>query len=69
MNARHEFKHSLNYGDCHILRGKLRRVMRLDAHADENGEYRVRNLYFDTPNDKALREKIDGVDRRGESGY
>jgi hypothetical protein len=35
-----------------------------DAHADENGEYRVRSLYFDTPNDKALREKIDGVDRR-----
>jgi hypothetical protein len=64
MNARHEFKHSLNYGDYHILRGKLRRVMRLDAHADENGEYRVRSLYFDTLNDKALREKIDGVDRR-----
>jgi hypothetical protein len=64
MQARHEFKHSLNYGDYRILRDRLRRVMRRDAHADENGEYRVRSLYFDTPNDKALREKIDGVDRR-----
>jgi hypothetical protein len=38
--------------------------MKRDAHTDENGEYKVRSLYFDTPNDKALREKIDGVDRR-----
>jgi hypothetical protein len=64
MNARHEFKHSLNYGDYRILRDRLRRVMSHDAHTDENGEYRVRSLYFDTPGDKALREKIDGVDRR-----
>jgi hypothetical protein len=38
--------------------------MSRDEHADKNGEYRVRSLYFDTPEDKALREKIDGVDRR-----
>jgi hypothetical protein len=38
--------------------------MRGDAHADQNGEYKVRSLYFDTPRDKALREKIDRVDKR-----
>lgn len=64
MRARHEFKHSLNYGDYVILRDRLRRMMRRDPHADQNGEYKVRSLYFDTPADKALREKIDGVDRR-----
>ena len=64
MQARHEYKHSLNYGDYIILRDRLRRIMSRDANADENGEYRVRSLYFDTPGDKALREKIDGVDRR-----
>ncbi len=64
MRARHELKHSLNYGDYVILRDRLRRVMNRDAHADTNGEYKVRSLYFDTPGDKALREKIDGVDRR-----
>lgn len=64
MQARHEYKHSLNYGDYIVLRDKLRYVMRHDPHADQNGEYRVRSLYFDTPGDKALREKIDGVDKR-----
>ena len=64
MQGRHEYKHSLNYGDYIVLRDRLRRIMSRDAHADENGEYRVRSLYFDTPGDKALREKIDGVDKR-----
>jgi hypothetical protein len=64
MRARHEFKHSLNYGDYVVLRDRLRRIMRRDEHADGNGSYRVRSLYFDTPGDKALREKIDGVDKR-----
>lgn len=64
MEARHEYKHSLNYGDYAVLRARLRHLMSRDAHADQNGEYKVRSLYFDTPGDKALREKIDGVDRR-----
>ena len=64
MQARHEYKHSLNYTDYILLRDRLKRTMRRDNHADKNGEYRVRSLYFDTPGDKALREKIDGVDRR-----
>ncbi len=64
MQARHEIKHSLNYGDYIILRDRLRNIMSRDSHVDENGEYRVRSLYFDTPGDKALREKIDGMERR-----
>ncbi|MBU5333095.1 polyphosphate polymerase domain-containing protein [Anaerocolumna aminovalerica] len=64
MQARHEFKHSLNYGDYVILRSRLGHVMARDPHGDEKGEYRVRSLYFDTPGDKALREKIDGADKR-----
>ncbi len=57
-------KHSLNFGDYTVLRARLRRVMAPDPHADENGEYKVRSLYFDTPGDKALREKINGLDKR-----
>lgn len=64
MQARHELKHSLNYGDYQVLRARLRQVMSSDPHAGANGEYKVRSLYFDTPGDKALREKIDGLDRR-----
>lgn len=64
MEARHEYKHSLNYSDYVILRDRLKYLMSRDANADRNGKYKVRSLYFDTPGDKALREKIDGVDKR-----
>ena len=35
-----------------------------DPHAGADGTYRVTSLYFDTPYDSALREKLDGVNRR-----
>lgn len=37
--------------------------MQTDPHA-VGGKYFVRSLYFDTPTDTALREKLDGVNRR-----
>lgn len=64
MDARHEYKHSLNHMDYRILQSRLGAVLPRDVNTDENGEYTVRSLYFDTPGDRALREKIDGVDRR-----
>lgn len=64
MNARHEFKIALNPMDAAILQSRLRSVLRHDENADGTGQYRIRSLYFDTPRDKALREKIDGVNHR-----
>ncbi len=61
---RHEYKHEISYGDCIILRQRLRAVARLDPHVGENGKYYIRSVYFDNINDKALREKIDGVNER-----
>lgn len=46
-----------------ILRQRLRAVMGTDDHAAD-GRYFVRSLYFDTPSDTALLEKLDGVNRR-----
>ncbi len=63
MDYRHEWKHELNAADLVVLRQRLRAVMEPDPHAVD-GKYRVRSLYFDTPSDRALREKVDGVDRR-----
>ena len=60
---RHEWKHVLNYGDMLVLRSRLRAVMESDPHA-AGGQYRIRSLYFDNPDDKALREKLDGVNMR-----
>ena len=60
---RHEWKHVLNTGDLLTLRQRLRAVMESDPHAID-GKYYIRSLYFDNSDDKALREKIDGVNMR-----
>ncbi len=63
MKFRHEWKHEINYLDALTLRARLSAVMMPDSHA-VNGKYEIRSLYFDTPCDKALREKVDGVNAR-----
>ncbi len=63
MDCRHEWKYELNYADLLVLRQRLKAVLAPDPHA-KNGVYRVRSLYFDDPSDRALREKLDGVNRR-----
>ncbi len=60
---RHEWKHVLNAGDLLILRSRLRVIMESDPHAID-GKYQIRSLYFDNLDDKALREKIDGINMR-----
>lgn len=62
-NFRHEWKHVLNYADLLTLRHRLGAVMERDPHVID-GKYHIRSLYFDNPDDKALREKIDGVNVR-----
>lgn len=63
MDFRHEWKHAINYGDMLILRQRLKAVMKPDVHTID-GSYFIRSLYFDNFTDKALREKIDGVNCR-----
>ncbi len=53
----------MNTCDLLILRQRLRAVMESDPHAVD-GKYQIRSLYFDNLDDKALREKIDGVNMR-----
>ena len=61
---RHESKHQVSPQEDLVLAGRLRRLFPHDAHAGPEGSYRITSLYFDTPYDAALREKLDGVDRR-----
>lgn len=49
--------------DLLCIRQRVRAVMEPDPHAVD-GKYQIRSLYFDDPGDRALREKIDGVNRR-----
>ncbi|MDO5441791.1 MAG: polyphosphate polymerase domain-containing protein [Bacillota bacterium] len=60
MNYRHEWKHEINRADRLTLLNRLVAVMDTDSHAID-GVYNIRSLYFDTLNDKALREKINGA--------
>lgn len=63
MKYRYEWKHEISYGDMLVLRQRLSAVMKRDAHAID-GKYLIRSLYFDNASDKALREKVDGVNVR-----
>ena len=63
MEFRHEWKIEISYSDLIALRHRLRAVAKTDVHAID-GTYRIRSLYFDNQADKALREKIDGENKR-----
>lgn len=68
MGSKSTFRHELKYGpspgDELALRRRIRAVMPHDPHAGSDGCYRIRSIYFDNLYDKALREKIDGVQKR-----
>ena len=63
LHYRHEWKHEISYADLLAIRQRLRAVAESDPHA-QGGRYLIRSLYFDNLDDKALREKIDGVNLR-----
>ena len=63
MKFRHEWKHEIDYLDFLTIKQNMSAVASLDPHAVE-GTYMIRSLYFDNLYDKALREKIDGVNMR-----
>lgn len=63
MQFRHEWKHEISYVDMRSLRSRLSVVMQQDSHA-VNGRYKIRSMYFDNFRDKALLEKINGVNTR-----
>ncbi len=63
MKFRHEWKHEINHSDMLALRSRLQAVMVIDSHTI-NGKYEIRSLYFDNLQDKALLEKINGINMR-----
>ncbi len=64
MNFRHELKYYLNTADYLIIKNRLSEIVGSDEHAGRNGSYKIRSLYFETPDDKVLREKLYGVNER-----
>ncbi|MBQ9648487.1 MAG: polyphosphate polymerase domain-containing protein [Oscillospiraceae bacterium] len=60
---RHEWKIEITPSDRIAIRQRMMAVAKPDKHA-VGGKYLIRSLYFDNAADKALREKIDGVNMR-----
>lgn len=64
MKLRHEYKHYINTADYLIIKSRLSCLLKQDKHAGATGQYKIRSLYFDNLYDKALLEKINGINRR-----
>lgn len=61
---RHEIKHFISNTDYYSIRNRLKQITTHDKFSNEFGEYQIRSLYFDNYNDKALFEKISGINER-----
>lgn len=61
---RHELKYEITYLQYLELRNRLGQVMHLDPHAGPDSRYLIRSIYFDNFEDKALREKMNGIPGR-----
>lgn len=58
---RHELKFQINPADYLAIRQRISPLMQKDPHTRADGLYLIRSIYFDNFDDKALREKINGV--------
>lgn len=63
MKFRHELKHEITVSDRIALERRLSAVAKRDINSVD-GKYEIRSLYFDNLKDKALLEKIAGVNIR-----
>ena len=61
---RHELKYICSDLELRIVEQKIRAVMQPDPHADRNGEYLIRSVYFDDYHRSRFFENEDGVDPR-----
>lgn len=61
---RHELKHHINYMDYVAIRNRLLAITKQDSNVGADGTYQIRSLYFDNYENKALREKINGISNR-----
>lgn len=61
---RHELKYYITYGEYLLLRQRFARTLKPDPHANADGEYHIRSLYFDDMADSSVKTKIGGDNER-----
>ena len=64
LPLRHELKYFINERQYFVLSGILDGILNRDPNGDENNEYHIRSLYFDTVFNDAYFDKLDGVQNR-----
>lgn len=64
LPLRHELKFFINEAQYTLLRGMLQHTLQPDPNGNENNEYFIRSLYFDTVFNDALYDKYNGVQNR-----
>ena len=64
LKYRHELKHLANEAQADMLSKRFVCLFPRDKNAGEHGRYYVTSVYFEDPFDSALRQKIEGIDRR-----
>lgn len=61
---RHELKFFISPLQYQVLSRTLKATLNPDPNGDENNQYHIRSLYFDTAYDSALYDKISGTANR-----
>ncbi len=61
---RHELKFFISPIQYQVLSRTLKATLNPDPNGDENNQYHIRSLYFDTAYDSALYDKINGTANR-----
>lgn len=61
---RHEFKYLCTDAQLAMLEVRLKGLLKKDAHAENNGRYFIKSLYFDDIDDRCFNENEDGTGPR-----
>lgn len=61
VKYRSELKHVVTRAHAAIIASRLSGLLRRDQNAGPDGRYLVRSLYFDTPENRAFHEKLEGL--------
>lgn len=61
---RNELKYYLDLAYIPMLYSRLSAVMQMDRHTLQNGDYRIRSLYFEDPRFSSYYDKLNGLENR-----
>ena len=61
---RHELKYICTDTELRLIEQRIRPILKPDSHADENGEYLIRSVYFDDLERTCFYENQNGIDPR-----